>query len=63
MLGAARDALIPEPTLRRTAEACEADLKMLPAIGHDLMPDDGWQDAAEAMPEWLNRTVAPASSP
>ena len=63
VLGAARDALIPEPTLRCTAEAYEADLKMLPAIGHDLMRDDGWQDSAEAMLEWLNRTVAPASSP
>ena len=63
VLGAARDALIPEPTLRRTAETYEAVLKMLPAIGHDLMPDDGWQDAAEAMLEWLNRMVAPASSP
>ena len=60
VLAAARDALIPEPALRRTAEAYEADLTMLPDMGHDLMLDDGWRGAAEAMLEWLPGALATA---
>ena len=60
ILGADGDSLIPERALRRTAEAYDADLTMLPEMGHDLMLEDHWRDAAEAMHDWLIRTLAPA---
>lgn len=60
ILGADGDSLIPEPALRRTAEAYDADLTMLPEMGHDLMLEDHWRDAAGAMHDWLLGALASA---
>ena len=60
ILAAANDRLIPEAALRDTAEDYGAELAMLPDMAHDLMLEKRWRDAAEAMQEWLLRTLAPS---
>ena len=59
VLGAARDYFIGPPAIRRTAEAYDAEALVLPGVAHDLMLDAGWRQAAEAMLEWLQRTLEP----
>ena len=59
VLGAARDYFIGPPAIRRTAEAYDAEALILPGVAHDLMLDAGWRQAAEAMLEWLQRTLEP----
>lgn len=63
VLGAGGDSLIPEAGLRATAEAYGAELTMVPHMGHDMMLEDNWSEAAEAMRQWLVRTLVPAPSP
>ena len=60
ILGAAGDRLIPEHLLRDTAADYGAELTMIPEMAHDMMLENNWQAAANAMLAWLNRTLAPA---
>ncbi len=60
ILGAAEDRMVPEPPLRATAEDYGADLTMIPDMAHDMMLDTRWTQAAEAMLDWLTRTLEPA---
>ena len=60
ILGAERDRLISGDALRATATDYGADLTMIPDMGHDMMLEDTWQEAAGAMLDWLNRRLAPA---
>jgi non-heme chloroperoxidase len=53
VLGAERDALIPAPQARATASLLRAEYRELPAIGHALMLDAGWEGAAQAIADWL----------
>ena len=57
VLGGGRDYFIRPPAIRRTAEACDAECTILPGVAHDMMLDAGWRQAAEAMLEWLQRTL------
>ena len=57
VLGGGRDYFIRPPAIRRTAEAYDAEWKVLPGVAHDMMLDAGWRQAAEAMLEWLQRTL------
>ncbi len=54
------DRLIPESALRRTADLYGADLTFLPDTAHDIMLEQYWQQAADAMLDWLHRTLTPA---
>ena len=57
MLGGGRDYFIRPPAIRRTADAYGAGAMVLPGVAHDVMLDAGWRQAAEAMLEWLERTL------
>ena len=57
VLGGGLDYFIRPPAIRRTAEAYGAECTILPGIAHDMMLDAGWRQAAEAMLEWLERTL------
>ena len=61
VLGGGRDYFIRPSAIRRTAEAYDAECTSLPGVAHDLMLDAGWRQAAEAMLEWLRRTLEPMS--
>ena len=57
VLGGGRDYFIRPPAIRRTADAYGAESRILPGVAHDIMLDTGWRQAAEAMLEWLQRTL------
>ena len=57
VLGGGRDYFIRPSAIRRTAEAYDAECTILPGVAHDMMLDAGWRQAAEAMLEWLQRTL------
>ena len=57
VLGGGRDYFIRPSAIRRIAEAYGAKCAILPGVAHDLMLDAGWRQAAEAMLEWLQRTL------
>ena len=55
--GAARDYCIPVRAVRRTAETYGAALQVFPDLAHDVMLDPEWRQAADALLEWLMRTL------
>ena len=57
VLGGSLDYFIRPPAIRRTAEAYGAECTILPGVAHDMMLDARWRQAAEAMLEWLQRTL------
>ena len=57
VLGGGRDYFIRPPAIRRTADAYGAESMVLPGLAHNLMLDTGWREVAEAMLEWLQRTL------
>ena len=59
VLGGGLDYFIRPSAIRRTAEAYGAECTILPGVAHDMMLDAGWRQAAEAMLEWLQRTLEP----
>ena len=60
ILGAAGDRLISGDALRTTAGDYGADLTMIPDMAHDMMLEDNWPDAADAIHDWLLRTLTAA---
>jgi pimeloyl-ACP methyl ester carboxylesterase len=44
VLGAERDAIFTIDDVRRTAHAYGVEAEIFPAMGHDMMLDEGWQD-------------------
>lgn len=59
ILGAAGDRLISGDALRTTAGDYGAELTMIPDMAHDMMLEDNWREAAEAMHAWLLRALTP----
>ena len=57
VLGGGLDYFIRPPAIRRTAEAYDAEARILPGLAHNLMLDTGWRQVAEATLEWLRRTL------
>jgi len=53
VLGAARDVLIPVWLAESSARMLGAEYRRLEGLGHAVMLDAGWQDAARAVLEWL----------
>lgn len=54
VLGAARDVLIPAALAESSARMLGADYRRLEGLGHAVMLETGWQDAARAVREWLD---------
>ena len=57
VLGGGRDYFIRPSAIRRTADAYGAESMVLPGLAYNMMLDTGWCQAAEAMLEWLRRTL------
>jgi pimeloyl-ACP methyl ester carboxylesterase len=54
VLGAERDAVVDEQALRETASFYSAQQPtVMPGLGHDVMLVPGWEQAADAICEWL----------
>jgi len=53
VLGAAKDPLVPEDTVLRTAWFHGADRAMLDHIGHAMMLDAGWEQPVALALAWL----------
>ncbi|MYI83410.1 MAG: lysophospholipase [Chloroflexi bacterium] len=59
VLGAGLDYFVRPSAIRRIAEGYGAESKVLPGLGHGMMLDVGWREAAEAILDWLERALAP----
>ncbi|MBI3371524.1 MAG: alpha/beta fold hydrolase [Betaproteobacteria bacterium] len=55
VLGAERDALIPAYLARSAAQMLGADYGTLPGLGHAVMLEADWQNAAQALLDWLEK--------
>jgi len=64
VLGAARDVLIPAVLAESSARMLGADYRRLEGLGHAVMLETGWQDAARAVLEWVDARhgVAPRAA-
>ena len=56
VVGAAEDALIPDTFVRATARSFDAPHRVFDGIGHLMMLDAGWEEVAEHLDEWLERS-------
>jgi non-heme chloroperoxidase len=54
VLGAEKDALIPASQAQATAGLLSAEYRLLPKLGHAIMLDDGWENAAAEILGWLD---------
>jgi len=57
VLGAEEDALVTKRAIEKTACVYNADRKFFPKMGHDLMLEDNWQEAADFMIDWLGKQI------
>lgn len=57
-LGAERDAVIPEPAARRSAEGYHADYVMVKDAAHNLMMEPTYREIAQQIDEWLTHKVS-----
>jgi pimeloyl-ACP methyl ester carboxylesterase len=55
VIGAGRDALFSAGEAGTTARLLGAEYALLPDIGHAVMLDAGWEEAASAIADWLGR--------
>ena len=55
VIGGAKDKVVPVTHLQKTAEALGAECQLIEGAAHELMLDDGWEDAAERIRAWLQR--------
>jgi len=53
VLGAEHDALIPAAQAQGAARLLNAEYRLLPAMGHAIMLDAGWEGAATELFAWL----------
>ncbi len=53
VLGAERDVLIPAALAESSAHMLGANYRLLEDLGHAVMLEAGWQDAARALLDWL----------
>ncbi len=56
VLGAERDGFFTVGEVRRTARAYRTEAEVFPAMGHDMMLDQGWERAADRIDAWLSAT-------
>jgi pimeloyl-ACP methyl ester carboxylesterase len=62
VVAGAEDATFPPRAQEITAGYYQADLRVIPGVGHEMMLDQHWQDAAQVVLDWL-RPHPPAPSP
>jgi pimeloyl-ACP methyl ester carboxylesterase len=55
VIGGSDDLLFPPKDVRATARAYQTEPLLLPETGHDMMLERRWQEAADAMLDWLAR--------
>jgi pimeloyl-ACP methyl ester carboxylesterase len=55
VLGAELDSLIPTAAIHSTANAFDTEAVFIPELGHAMMLDHHWRDAASMIYDWLNR--------
>jgi pimeloyl-ACP methyl ester carboxylesterase len=53
VLGAAEDQIISPAEVAATARAYQAQTRLFERMGHDLMLDQGWEQVADHMLDWL----------
>lgn len=53
LLGADQDTLFPPTSIRASAVAYNAEAMIFLKRGHDLMLDQGWEEVAEWMVQWM----------
>lgn len=53
VLGAADDAIVRPRAIERTGRAYQAEHKIFPRMAHDMMLEDGWEDVAGYIAQWL----------
>lgn len=53
VLGAERDNIFTPKEVRATARAYNTEATIFPAMAHDMMLGDDWQDVADHMLRWL----------
>jgi pimeloyl-ACP methyl ester carboxylesterase len=49
------DIIVPPEFALRTAKWIGAETRILPAMGHSLMVEDGWRTAATTISEWMSQ--------
>jgi pimeloyl-ACP methyl ester carboxylesterase len=57
VVGAENDALIAPAKIEKTARAFNGDCKIFPNMAHDMMLENGWQNVADFMFEWLEKKI------
>ncbi|MBN2223959.1 MAG: alpha/beta hydrolase [Deltaproteobacteria bacterium] len=57
LLASGHDYFFPERAQRRTARVYRADFKIYPDMGHNLMVEEGWEEVAGDIFEWLKARV------
>jgi hypothetical protein len=53
VLGGADDAIVRPGAIERTGRAYRAAVKIFPGMAHDMMLEDGWEEVAAHMRQWL----------
>jgi hypothetical protein len=54
VMGAGKDAILSAEDVTETARAYQAPYHMVPAMGHDMMLDVGWESVARHMADWID---------
>jgi pimeloyl-ACP methyl ester carboxylesterase len=57
VLGSGRDRFFTTAEVRRTARAYRTEAEIFPAIGHDMMLDDGWPAVADRVDRWVREAA------
>jgi pimeloyl-ACP methyl ester carboxylesterase len=55
VLGAANDAIVRPRAVQSTGRAYQATVKIFPDMAHDMMLEDGWEDVAAYIRQWLQK--------
>jgi pimeloyl-ACP methyl ester carboxylesterase len=56
-LGGRHDTIVPADVAARVSQWLPSELQILPDLGHVMMLDDNWRQAADAIACWLDRHV------
>ena len=57
VLGAEKDGVFTIGEVRRTARAYRSEAEIFPGMGHDMMLDVGWQQVADRIDAWVQKTL------
>lgn len=55
VVGGQNDRIVPAEEIQETAAAFGVEPSILPKLGHTVMVEDHWRDAADAVREWVER--------